>query len=401
MDAPKRNFVLMFTDSVLFTSGMALLSVTAFITYFLASLGANAFDIGLVNSLVTIGALVSQPYFVKKVINTSTKTQSFARIMFVQRGFLLLYILSIPLLSRLNHAANIWIFLACWGIFNFFTGSYGPYYNSLFAKMIHEQQRGRLKGFSGAVGNVLALGAVFIATLVIKHFTFPMNYAVVFFIGVVFLLLDAVDFALMKEPEEAVSHFDMNFLTYIRNIPGFLRENRVYRNIVISFSLILISQIPLAYDSAYAIRDFHAKSIEIALFASITSISNIFGNVMFGILGDRKGHHFVLQASAFFALVAAILPCFTHSITALYISFGLCNMSLCSYNVSASVLIIEKVKRSNLAMSISINTLITYTAYSLMTILGGFLIVHFSYLIIFAISGFAGILAWVFLRWAK
>lgn len=132
----KRNFTLFFIDSILFTNAMTFLSVSTVIPYFLSTLGADTFQISLASALVSIGSFISQPIFSKKAFEAPHKKKTFVMILAFQRLFFLGYILLLPVISGSSSRFAVASFLACWGIFNFFTGSYQPFYNSLFSKMI-------------------------------------------------------------------------------------------------------------------------------------------------------------------------------------------------------------------------------------------------------------------------
>lgn len=122
MDHYRRNYLLMFTDIILFMNAMTFLSVNAVITYFLAHLGASTFEIGLVNALVSIGSFVTQPIFAKKVMNLPHKLHAFAKILFIQRLFFLAFVLTIPFIAESHPRIMVALFLLCWAVFSLFVG---------------------------------------------------------------------------------------------------------------------------------------------------------------------------------------------------------------------------------------------------------------------------------------
>ncbi|GMA63841.1 MFS transporter [Alicyclobacillus fastidiosus] len=395
MDHNRMNYVLIFIDPSLFTIAMTFLSINAVITYFLSGLGATTFEIGLANALVSIGAVVSQPMFVNKVLNLPYKLKAFTRLLYTQRFFLLAFIFSIPVLAKHHAHAMVDLFLVCWGVFNFFVGSYSTFYMTLFAKMISEQQRGRLRGFSIAIGNLLALGASYVTGLFLRKIAFPYNYTIIFAIGAVFLLLDATAFAFMKEIPDQVSEVKLNYIQYFRRIPAALRENAKFKQIVLGSSFMVISQVSLAYYALYAIRSYHARAEDIALFTAMTGIVNIVGNIVFGLLGDRYGHSAVLILSAVFGGVAGFLVIGLHYLWVVYVAFSLTNLCLSGYSLSNGLLMIESVPRERLPMCISINTVVTLIVSSVCTIAGSIFIEHVSFTAMFAVTGVAGGIAWV------
>lgn len=376
---------------------MTFLSINAFIAYFLTQLHATTFEIGLSNALVSIATFVSQPYFAGKVMRLNSKKASFVKTLLTQRVIFLVYALCLPIFVHLPDQAMVILFLIVWFVFSLFVGSYAPYYTSLFSKMVAQEERGRLRGFSGAAGNLIALGSAYIGASLLKHFPFPYNYQIIFAVGAVILILDAVDFIYMREtPDVTIQH--MNVMRYIRSVPTVLRENPNYRRIVLGYSMLVISQIPLAYDVVYGVRVFHAGANDIALFTAVSSAVIIVGNLVFGFVADSLGHRFVLSCGGGFAVLSGVIPLAFHSIGALIVAFAMCNVGIAAYNLSASVLIIENVAPAALPMCISVNTLITLVTSSVLTLCGSLLIHLFSYQSLFMIAIVAGLCASIILR---
>lgn len=391
VDPRKRNFILMFLDSIFFTNAMTFISVNAVITYFLSTLGASTFEIGLANALVSIGAFASQPIYAKKAMNLTLKLASFVQILMAQRIFFLLFICTIPIFAVSHPRLMVFLFLLCWGIFNWFVGSYGPFYMSVFAKMIAEQQRGKLRGFSAGLGNLFALGAAVLTGILLKNVPFPYNYTIIFAIGAIILIADALLFAAMKEEPDEVTPVRINYFQYFAAIPGAFRENKKFMVIVISFAFMMITQVTLAYYVLYAVRIFGAGASEVALFTGITGLVNIIGSVFFGMMADRYGHRLILLISSALGAVAGFIVVGSPHLWMVYIAFGLTNLSLSGYNLSSGILIIENVRREKLPMSISINLMATMVVSSIVMVGGSFLVDYISFASLFLIAGVAGV----------
>lgn len=393
----RRNYALIVMDNVFFTNAMTFLAVNTVITYFLEKLGARSFEIGLVNAVVGIGAMVTQPIFAGWATRSTTKLQTFARILFTQRIFLAAFIATIPWLVARSHSLTVWMFILCWGVFNLFTGSYQPFYISLFAKMIDPRQRGRIRGFSGALANGIALLSTVAIGVVLRFVSFPYNYTILFACGGVLLLLDVLDFTLMREPpDQSVGHV-INPLQYLRQIPTVLFGDREFFKMVSAFVLLVVAQSTVAYVTLYAIRTFHATAKDVAIFTGVAVVVNIVSNLVLGIVADRFGHRLVLQVSAMSAALAGLLAISVHSLAALYVSFGLLNLSMSGYNLSATMLIIERSRKESMAMRISVNVMITLAVSSLFLLVIGYLLRIVGYQTIFWTLCATGLLAFVVL----
>lgn len=380
----------MFTDTVLFVNAMTFLSINAVITYFLSNLGATTFEIGLANALVSIGAFITQPIFAKIVMNLSYKLKTFVKILFIQRVFFLLFILTIPMIAESHPRFMVVLFLICWAIFSCFVGSYGPFYLSLFAKMIAEQKRGRLRGYSAGIGNLLALGSAYLIGIILQDVKFPYNYTVIFALGVLLLLLDVLTFALMKETPDQVTKIDFNYFQYFKSIPAIFRENKKFKRIVLGFSFMVMSQVSLAYYALYAVRVYDITPAQIALFTAITGLINIIGSILFGILADKYSHRFILLISSSLGGLAGFIVIGIEQLWAVYAAFALTTLCLSGYNLSSGILIIENVQREKLPMYISMNTMITLVVSSVVTVGSSFLADYLSFGSVFVIAGVSG-----------
>lgn len=390
----RRNYILMFIDPIFFVSGMTFLSVNTVVTYFLNRLGASAFDISLANALVAIGAVVSQPVFARQAAHHPHKLKSFVRILFAQRLFLLGFVVLIPWIVRMNAHAAVWLFIVCWGVFNLFTGAYAPFYMSLFARMIANQQRGRLRGFSGAAGNLVALLATYVMAVIFKAAPYPYDYTLLFALGALLLLFDAATYALMREPQTEVAGRSADF-RYLRDLPAILRTDRPFAWMVAGFASMVIAQAGVMYLILFAIRVYRATASDIALFTAVMVGVNVVGSVVLGVFGDRFGHAMVLRISAVCAALSGVLALSVHDLTALYIAFALGNLSMSGYNLSGGMLIIENSRPEDIAMKTSVNVVVTLAGASLFTLFGSLLIPVFSYYGLFTIIALTGALSYI------
>ncbi|TVY09191.1 MFS transporter [Paenibacillus cremeus] len=398
MNYHRRNRFLFFTDSVLFMNAMTFMSVNAVITYFLANLKASTFEIGLVNALVSIGSVVSQPLFAKLVMKLTHKGKVFAKILFTQRISFLLVVAAVPLLAEAHPRLMVVTFLIGWAVFNLFVGSYGIFYMSLFAKLVAPSERGRLRGFSSGTGSVLALGSAAVCGLILNRVPYPYNYTVIFAIGVTLLLADVLMFQLMQEQEaDEVAKADLNYFQYFKTIPTMFREYPGYKRIVMGFALMVAAQSALAYYTLYAVRTFQAGSSTIALFTAITGLANIAGSVIFGMLSDRIGHRQVLMAASAAGGLGSLLVVLFPGLWSVYAAFALTNMCIIGYNLSSGILILEQISRARLPMAISINSMISLCT-SAIVMIGSSWLADLSFQVVFLITGLCGILGVLMIR---
>ncbi|MDD2503113.1 MAG: MFS transporter [Clostridia bacterium] len=393
MNKDTRNYILMFFDPVTYVAAMVFISINAVIPNFLNELGASAFQISFASALCGIGPFLSQPLFAQTAMGKPLKSISFARILYVQRFLFLLYVLFISLINRYFPSLSVTAFLTFWGIFNIFVGCYSPFFMSVISKVIPGNQRGRLSGFANAAGNILALGSAFLIGVILKKFLFPFNYTLIFGIGTLLLILNAMTFALIEEEPDETKKKAINYFKYIREIPHALRTNKGYAATVMGNSFLVISNVALAFYTLAAIRNFDAGPEQIALFTGIGVLVNIFGSMVFGVIGDWAGHRYVLLISAFFSALASVLVSSIHSLITIYIGFALSSLSTGGYMLSGGMNIINHSPKEQLPLYVSMNTMITLTASSTVTLLAGAIIDTFSFTPLFVFTALCGVIS--------
>lgn len=392
-----RNYTLLFADTALFVNAMAFLSITTVIPYFLDNLGAGTLEVSLASALTSIGSFIAQPIFSGWAVSLKKKSNTFAKILSVQRAFFLMIILLIPVVTSFSHRVMIVVFLAGWGLFNFFVGSYSPFYMSIMPKIIPADQRGRLFGYSGAAGNIIGLGAAYVVSIMLKNIAFPYNYVYIFGAGIFLLWIDVLVFVFMKEPLDDVVGQRTSYFKYISSIPKVLKSNKKYTSLVACYCFFIISNVSLVYYTLYAIRQFNAGAGEVGVFTAISVGANILGSVVLGIVADRFGHKFSLQISAVLGGLSGIVILFTNSIYGVYGAFALSILCSCGYNLSSGIFIVSHSPKGQIPVLVSINMMITLVIYSIVTLASSPIIDLISFKPVFLITGAAGFMAFLVL----
>ncbi|MGI6539000.1 MAG: MFS transporter [Caldicoprobacterales bacterium] len=390
MDINKRNYFFMFLDPILFVNAMSLISINAVIPNFLNDLGASAYQISIAIALVSIGTFISQPLFAQAAMNQPNKSASFARLLFFQRLLFLAYVLSIPLTVRYNPGLAIVLFLLFWGIFNFFVGCYSPFYMSILYKVIPGNQRGRLIGYADSAGYALALGSAVLIGIILENMSFPYNYTCIFAIGISLLNINAWGFSMIREEPDKVEKKPIDYLRYIRQVPHALKARKEFAKTVIGNGFMVISNVALSFYALIAIRNFGAGPEQVAIFTGIGVIVNILASTVYGVIGDRFGHIYVLITASIFSAAAAIIVYSINALFAVNIGFALSSLSACGYRISSGINVMDHSPKGEIPLYISVNAMITLVASSLVTLMMGAIIDIFSFTPLYLITGICG-----------
>lgn len=395
----KRNAFLIFIDPALFMNGMTFLSITAVIPYFLIKLGATNTQISLANVLVSLGTLIPQLFIARVVQGMKYKGVNFTKVLLVQRLIFAAYVFTIPFFAVSNPRAAVIMFLIFWGIFSFFVGTYSPFYFSIMTKVIPYDKRGSLLGNSYAFGSITGLISSYLLNLFLNNIKFPLNYTVIFFVGIFILIVDALLFAIIKEPPDEVIEDDNGIMEFFKEIPLIFKTNKNFRNAVISYVFIVIANVSLSYYAVYATRVFHARPSDIAAFTAISLATNVVSNVILGQISSKFGQRTVLMISTILGIFAGLSVLLVKNMLGVFVAFSLSTVVNSGYMLSSGILISKYAEQSKISTYVAINNTITMFFSTLMFMISGKLIDAFGFMTIFTISLISAIAAFLQLKY--
>ena len=334
------NLRLFFIDGMAYMPSLTLISVATVIPFFLERLSASTFQIGLAAALAGICALITQPLFGSLASRAKNTSRAFGQILLLQRLVFLAFIICIPFLSY-NYALLIRMFLIFWGLFNLFVGSYGVFFPMILLTLIPPEKRGAIRGFGSAAGSVLSMGATALIPVVLYNISFPYNFTLIFLVGIIFLLIDAIVFLLMRDHGHLEPYKAMSVLNYIKSMPATIRDNPKFRAIILTCTLMIAANSLLPYYTLNAIRNYNATESHLAILAVLAVISNAVGYAYFGLVVDRRGPIMAFAIAAGLILSAGILALVTDSLYLLFVAWVLASMGSTAYFLSTSLLVGE------------------------------------------------------------
>ena len=266
----KRNLALFFLDGMLFVPAMTLIAVATVIPFFLEYLDASTFQIALAASLALVCTFLSQPLFGSIASRTRLLARTFGRILMMQRVIFLAFVLSIPLFAA-NPPLLVWMFLLFWGVFNVFVGSYSVFFTPLLLKLLPPEKRGTTRGVGLSLGSLLGVGMAALIPGIINGIVFPYNFMLIFGLGTVILMFNGSMFLFMREHEDVVPRVPLSILQYVKGIPSSVRDDKLFRTMIIMCTFLVVGNGMLPYYTLYAMREFAATEAQVATLAGSSS----------------------------------------------------------------------------------------------------------------------------------
>lgn len=396
----RRNFILFFTEAILFFIGMTFISVPTVIPYFLDELNATSFQIGLAAALGPLGAFMGSPIFSTLVMRLPLKRKVYAGILGLQRSVFLLYVLLLPIILPNTQLAVI-LFLVAFGIFSFFVGSYAPFYLHLFTKCVQPNVQGRLRGSSSSIGNGVGILVSFLVGVLLKSIAFPYNFVAVLGIGSLFLMVNAGTFFLLEEPTETLPETRMTLWHTVRNFWSSIKESKVLRIALLGNVLLMASLSFTAYYTMYAKKSLGMREAELATMMIVGVVAAMLANMIFGMLIDRIGNGRVLPIAGMFSVFSGLFLLFYHHIFGVYAAYACSMIALAGYILSGAFFILRQSPHPEKSpIYIGVNSFLAQFVAAVLLIISGVVVDYFGFSPVFIAVMVCGILAVLAYIWA-
>ncbi|ACK41365.1 MULTISPECIES: MFS transporter [Dictyoglomus] len=386
MERFNKNRFIAFIDPALFINGMIFLNINTVIPYFLLSLSASSFHISFANFLVTLGSFLPSLFVARFVQKLRVKTKVFAKLLFIQRLSFLLFSFFLPfLIKSLGNTFTIYMFLLFYGIFNMFVGTYGPFYFSIINKILPYGERGKIIGRGSAVGNLVAILTTYLLNFYLNRFSFPYNFVLIFFTGMIILFIDAVLFYIIDEPEEETQEEALPLGVFLLRAFSFLKRDLNFKRLVFSFIFLGLSLTSLPYFIVYATKSFKGYNF-VTIFNLVAIIVSILGNYILGELTKILGYKKVLSLGILLGILGLFLALIFKDIYFLLSGFALLNLTFVSNILTTGFLITSISPKEDLPVYLALSNTLTMSISSLMHIANGFIINYVGFEALFLIS---------------
>jgi MFS family permease len=190
---------------------------------------------------------------------------------------------------------------------------------------------------AGSVASIISGG---VAGYVLNHYEAPMNYAYLFMVSSLFMIVGFATFVTIEEPsKENVSRKEQNFRLFIRNAVALLKEDKRLQwqiaAILLSYSYFL----SMPFVILHANSSFTLTGWMLGGFITVQMLGSIVGSMFLW----RKIHDYEKMLSlSFIFMIAAFVMALSASSVAMYaMIFLLFGVALDGFNIAGMNLVIE------------------------------------------------------------
>ncbi len=299
----QRNFVGGLWHGAFLTLGVSLTQPTTVISAFIADLTHSTIWVGGLSTVLTVAGALPQLVIARWIEPRPRKmpyllTAIYLRV--ISWGVLAWLIYSIgaekPTILAWAMVIMLAVFYAGGGLGNI------PY-TDIIGKIIPTDRRGAFFGGKEALAGPLAVGAALTARYILSHVNYPRNYAVLFGLASLGLLVASLGFLVIREPQDPIGkECVLRWGEYWIQIQT---AGQCLKPLIVTELLTGFSLMALPFYVVYARDQSSAPADAVGWFLLAQVLGGVLANVFWARLVDRSGSRWML---VYCALISTLTP---------------------------------------------------------------------------------------------
>jgi MFS family permease len=284
--------------------------------------------------------------------------------------------------------SNIISFFVFFSLFHMFMGMQNVVYNTVMAKVIPVETRGRFIGFREFVGSVTAsIVALLAGSLFIEKLQFPQSYGAIYLLTFVLTCIGLAFFALSREPATPATHARIPLFERLRSIPTEMWKNRNFANYCACRAVGSIALMANPFFILYIGSKLHVSGNRLGQLTFAWFIAQTTVNLFLGRVADRRGfrHVFLVAVPAWtIAMIVMVVAPMSYPLAlAVFVALG---VGASGFRMSTQNMVFEFGDTSGLPMRIAIVNSLSELATAIGPLIAGILADTVSYQSVFVIS---------------
>ena len=388
------NFIMGLLHGMFYSGGIAFGSSTTILPAFLANFTASKVLIGLSSSIAgeigSLGNILPQLFVASKIEHKIHKRPLLRFAITIRALCWGLIALITYLFAGNNPSITLWgVFLLLF-LFTFMGGVANVPFMDIWGKTISPDLRGRFFGYRQLVGGVLAILSGLVVKFVLNNskIAFPENYALLFLFAFILITISYFALGSVKELITEVHKEQLPFYHFLREALNILRSDANYRKFILIQVLSGAIALSLPFFVLYAKDILKVKIGMIGIFLSAQMLGLILSNIIWGHLSDFLGSKKIIQLSILSGLsvplFVLLLP--RSSPNLFVILFVLLGFFISGRVIGKNSFLLDIAPTKDRPRYISIEGTFRLPVV-FFPLIGGLLIQHGSYNMLFAITG--------------
>jgi MFS family permease len=323
----KFNFAMGVVDGGFFGFGLGLASYVTIFPLFVSQLTDSTILIGLIATIHTLGWQLPQLFTSDRVSKLKRiKPMVFWMTLHERLPLfaLALVALFLPIMSN-NLALILTIIFLTWQSLG--GGLTGTAWQSMISKIIPAERRGAFYGSQSSSANLLASLGSLISGALLGALAFPGNYALIFLLAGLTMMVSLGFLMAMREPEiEYEVEAEVEETHFWRRLGYILRNDSDFRWFLVARSVSQFAVMAMAFYVIFAVRTHDLSPEAAGTMTAILFISQTISSSAVGWLGDRFGHRTMFAMGNLLMAVSAALALFAPGVNWFYLIFAVTGM---------------------------------------------------------------------------
>lgn len=386
------NYAMNIIDGMFFSFGLIFISFNTILPVFLGKLGGSNLVISFLPFILSIGVSLPQLFIASYSESLERKKPLITIFAIGQRLPWLIMTVACFTMGTDYPGMLIIITLSMVCIYSLSCGLLTPPWFQMVSRIIPVNLRGRVTSIKMAVAQFLGIIGAVVATNIISKIAYPYNYSLLFLICFILMAVSFVFYGLTAEVADYKKVARKDTFSFLKGIPGILKEDKNFRHFVISRGLSDLSTSVTAFYSIYAIRHFSLSEGYAGIFTTISGIAFVISYFIFGIISDRRGHKLNIVIGLLASILVSMIAISTENIYVYLSIFALTAVAQGAKDISLSNLTIEFCTAEKVPTYIALSSVITVPVSLIMLGMGTIADV-FGYKYLFALALAASVIA--------
>jgi MFS family permease len=392
------NFAVNLVDGSSFWFAMSFLGTTTIVPLFISKLTPSMLPIAYVAMLAQAGWFLPQVF-------TANWVERLPRRKPVAVGLgMLLERFPVVLCAVAALVAGRWATLALVFFLIVYTwnrlggGVVAIAWQDLIARVFPLERRGRFWGLTSAIGAGLGFAGSALSAWLLSTYAFPTGFVILFSLAAGILLFGWVFATRIREPALPFDGSPQGQREFLASLPLLLKEDPPFRRFLGARLLLSLGGMGLGFVTVAAVRRWAVADGTVGLYTGMLLLGQTVGNLVFGLLADRRGHKFALEWAALAYAAAFTLAWLAPGATRYYAVFFLIGVSQGILVVSGILVLFEFSEPGRRPTYIGLAN----TSLGVVNVLGpmvGASLAGVGFSVLFAACAVISFVSWVSMRW--
>lgn len=392
------NFGANLFDGMAFWFGLAFVSSSTILPLFVSKITLNPLVFGLLAMIAQSSWYIPQLLTAGQIERLDRKKPVVVNAgFFLERLPVLLWPVAAWMAAKYPIAALL-TFILSYTWHGLGAGMIAPAWQDLLARCFPLKIRGKFFGFTAFAGTGLATLGAGISSWLLLEFAFPTNFVILFSIAATAIMLSWVGLALVREPVQAVPAERKAQGAGWSLMRETVRHDHNFRKYLGARMLLVLGNMGFGFITVMTVARWDVPDAVVGIYTAILLTGQTAGNLLAGIIADRKGHKIPLLISGSAQVIGYLVAALTSLPVGMYPAYALIGLSGGINSVSGILIAMEFSTPERRPSYVGIANSAVGVASGLAPLIGGW-IAGFSYTWLFLIGALLGSMALLWLQW--